>query len=92
TVHQYDCCYLDIVPEARIVYSYAMQLGDTRISVSLATVEFQADGAGTLLKFTEQAVFLDGYDDSGSRERGTNELLSKLAAVVEAPALPRSSH
>ena len=83
-VHQYDCYYQDIVPDARIVYSYDMHIGDARISVSLATVEFQADGAGTLLKFTEQAVFLDGYDDSGSRERGTLELLSKLAGVIEA--------
>jgi len=91
-VHQYDCCYQDIVPEARIVYSYDMHIGDTRISVSLATVEFQADGAGTLMKFTEQAVFLDGYDDSGSRERGTNELLSKLAAQLETVSCERSSH
>jgi len=82
-VHQYDCCYQDIVPGARIVYSYDMHIGDVRISVSLATVEFQPDAAGTLMKFTEQAVFLDGYDDSGSRERGTQELLGKLAAALE---------
>src|SRR3954466_4713714 len=51
-VHQYDCCYRDIVPEARIVYSYDMHIAETRISVSLATVEFLPDGAGTRLKFT----------------------------------------
>ena len=83
-VHQYDCCYQDIVPDARIVYGYDMHIGEARISVSLATVEFQADGAGTRMKFTEQAVFLDGYDDSGSRERGTKELLGKLEALLAA--------
>jgi len=82
-VHQYDCYYQDIVPEARIVYSYDMHIGELRISVSLATVEFRADGEGTLMKFTEQAVFLDGYEDAGSRERGTQELLAKLAAALE---------
>ena len=82
-VHRYDCCYQDIVPDARIVYSYDMHIGEERISVSLATVEFLADGAGTHLKFTEQAVFLDGYQDSGSRERGTNELLDKLALALD---------
>jgi uncharacterized protein YndB with AHSA1/START domain len=81
-VHQYDCCYQDIVPDARIVYSYDMHIAEARISVSLATVEFSPDGTGTHLKFTEQAVFLDGYDDSGSRERGTNELLDKLSLAL----------
>ena len=84
-VHRYDCMYQDIVPDARIVYSYDMHIGEARISVSLATVEFQPEGAGTRMKFTEQAVFLDGYDDAGSRERGTAELLSKLAATLEGP-------
>jgi uncharacterized protein YndB with AHSA1/START domain len=83
-LHQYDCVYHDIVPDARIVYSYDMHIAEARISVSLATVEFQPDGAGTRMKFTEQAVFLDGYDDSGSRERGTQELLDKLALALEA--------
>ncbi len=82
-VHQYDCCYQDIVPDARIVYSYDMHIAQVRISVSLATVEFEPEGTGTRMKFTEQAVFLDGYDDSGSRERGTKELLEKLALALE---------
>jgi uncharacterized protein YndB with AHSA1/START domain len=81
-VHQYDCRYQDIVPDERIVYSYDMHVGEVRISVSLATIEFLPDGAGTRMKFTEQAVFLDGYDDSGSRERGTAELLEKLSLAL----------
>jgi hypothetical protein len=27
-------------------------------------------------------VFLDGYDDAGARERGTSELLDKIAASL----------
>jgi len=81
-MHRFDCHYQDIVPNTRIVYSYDMQIGEARISVSLATVEFEAAGAGTRMKFTEQVVFLDGYEDAGGRERGTNELLDKLSAVL----------
>jgi uncharacterized protein YndB with AHSA1/START domain len=77
-VHRFDCRYQDIVQGERIVYSYDMHIAEARISVSLATIEFKASGAGTRLVFTEQAVFLDGYDDAGSRERGTAELLDKL--------------
>jgi hypothetical protein len=31
---------------------------------------------------TEQGAFLDGYDDAGSRERGTNQLLDMLGASL----------
>ena len=78
-VHLFDCVYQDIVPGERIVYCYDMHIGAARISVSLATVEFKPSGTGTQLVFTEQVVFLDGYDDAGSRERGTADLLDKLA-------------
>jgi uncharacterized protein YndB with AHSA1/START domain len=81
-VHRYDCEYREIAPGQRIVYCYDMHIGEARISVSLATVEFLAQGSGTLLRFTEQVVFLDGYADAGSRERGTRELLDKLAAAL----------
>jgi uncharacterized protein YndB with AHSA1/START domain len=82
TAHSYDCEYRDIIPGERIVYCYDMFIGEARISVSLATVEFVAEGSGTRMTFTEQAVFLDGYDDAGSRERGTGELLDKLGAAL----------
>jgi hypothetical protein len=34
---------------------------------------------GTKMTITEQGAFLDGYDDAGSRERGTNLLMDALA-------------
>jgi uncharacterized protein YndB with AHSA1/START domain len=85
--HTFDCLYQDIVPNERIVYSYGMTLDGVRISVSLATIELKADGRGTHLKFTEQGVFLDAFDDAGSREQGTNILLDQLGAFVDVRAV-----
>ena len=81
-VHAFDCRYQDIVPNQRIVYAYDMHLDEKRISVSLTTVEFKQAGTGTRLIFTEQAVFLDGYDDAASREQGTRGLLDQLDAEL----------
>lgn len=77
-VHIFNCQYQDIVPDQRIVFTYDMLLDETRISVSLTTVQLEPAGAGTRLTFTEQGVYLDGYDDSGEREHGTGELLDRL--------------
>lgn len=82
-VHIFNAIYQDIVADERIIYSYDMHLGETRISVSLATFELVADGKGTRLTFTEQGAFLDGFDDAGGRERGTRQLLDALGAELE---------
>lgn len=82
-VSTFDAVYHDIVPDQRIIYCYDMRLDDVHISVSLATVELAPAGSGTRLAFTEQAAFLDGYDDSGSRERGTRILLEQLGGELE---------
>ena len=55
-----------------------MRIDGTKISASLASVEFKPTASGTALKVTEQGAFLDGYDDAGSREQGTAELLDAL--------------
>jgi uncharacterized protein YndB with AHSA1/START domain len=80
--HLYQARFLDIVPDQRIVYAYDMQVGETRISVSLATVVLEPSAAGTAMTFTEQVVFLDGYSDQGSRRRGTEDGLDRLALFV----------
>jgi len=82
----FQATYHDIVPDQRIVYSYAMHVDDKKISVSLATIEFEAAGKGTKLILTEQGAFLDGYDDAGSRERGTGELMNALGKSLEGKA------
>jgi uncharacterized protein YndB with AHSA1/START domain len=84
-VHAFESRYQDIVPNERIVYTYDMHLGDKRISVSLTTVEFKRAGTGTRLIFTEQGVFLDGYDDAAGREHGSGWLLGKLAESLGEP-------
>jgi len=81
-VYSFDAEYHEIVPDARIVYSYTMDADDTRISVSVTTVEFASTGGGTTLTYTEQGVFLDGLDTPDIREGGTNELLDALGRAL----------
>jgi len=81
-ITRFDAQYQDIVPDSRIIYTYTMHVDGKKISVSLATIEVKAAGAGTLLTLTEQGAFLDGYDDSGSRERGTIGIIDKLEAAI----------
>jgi uncharacterized protein YndB with AHSA1/START domain len=81
-IHSFDALYQDIVPNERIVYSYDMHLDGKRISVSLTTIEFKPEGTGTRLIFTEQGVFLDGYDNPPQREEGSRWLMDQLAASL----------
>jgi uncharacterized protein YndB with AHSA1/START domain len=86
-VHTYDARYHDIVPDERIVSTYELHVDGTRISVSLATVEFKPAGAGTRLTYTEQGAFLDGHDTPAQREQGAGALLDALGAELQrAPA------
>lgn len=81
-VHTMKGIYQDIVPNERIVFSYDMLIDETRISVSLQTLEFLPTGKGTLLILTEQGVYLDGNDSPGLREQGTRDLLDALGAAL----------
>lgn len=87
-VTAFHCVYHDIVEpkggsEGRIIYSYVMHLDGRKISVSQATIEIMPEGAGTRLVLTEYGDFLDGYDDAGSREHGTNLLMDLLGKSLE---------
>ncbi len=82
--HSFEALYYEIIPDQRIVYTYEMHIGDERISVSLATIEFHPDGAGTHLKLTEQGAFLDAFDNPKVREEGTIGLMDKLEASLKA--------
>jgi len=88
-VSVFDCTYHDIVApdedgDGRIIYSYVMHIDGRKISVSQASIEIKADGAGTKLTLTEYGDYLDGYDDKGSREHGTNWLMNNLGKSLEA--------
>jgi len=83
-VTAFDCVYRDIVPNERIVYSYVMHLDGRKISVSQACIELMPENGGTKLVLTEYGDYLDGYDDAGSREHGTNWLIDTLGKSLEA--------
>lgn len=83
STYTYEALYRDIVPNARIVYVYEMYRDETRLSVSVATVEFEALAGGTRLVLTEQGVFLDGQDTRAAREEGTKPLLEAIATYLE---------
>ncbi len=82
-VSTFDATYHDVIANERLVYSYVMHLNDKKISVSLATMQLQAEGSKTTLRVTEQGAFLDGYDDAGSREHGTGFLLDALGVSLQ---------
>lgn len=76
-------CYLDIVPDTRIVSATAMTAGDRRISASLVTYELSdLPGGGTALRLTHQGVFFEGADGPRWREAGWQALLGRLAAAL----------
>jgi uncharacterized protein YndB with AHSA1/START domain len=71
TIHLFEATYLDIVPEVRLIYAYAMSLDDTRISTSQAILEFRTEGTGSAFTYTEQIAFLDGHQSPEDRISGT---------------------
>jgi|tagenome__1003787_1003787.scaffolds.fasta_scaffold20259494_2 uncharacterized protein YndB with AHSA1/START domain len=82
--YSYEALYQDIVADHRIVYTYDMLLHGTRISVSLATVEFTPEGDGdTRLVFTEQGAFLDGQESPARRAEGMGGLLDALGEELQ---------
>jgi uncharacterized protein YndB with AHSA1/START domain len=82
-VTSFDATYHDIVFNERIIYSYVMEMSGRRISVSQASLQFKAEGKGTKFTITEYGDFLDSYDDAGSREHGTGDLLDKLGQSLK---------
>ena len=61
-----------------------MYVNDQKISVSLATIEFEPSGKGTKLILTEQGAYLDGgIDGHAGREQGTKGLIENLVKYLE---------
>lgn len=79
TVMRYEARIHEIVDERRIVYAYDMHVGGVHLSVSLATVELSANGAGTRMRYTEQITVLTGdTDEVASRKGGVAAQLDRL--------------
>jgi uncharacterized protein YndB with AHSA1/START domain len=83
TVSEFRARYFDIVKDKRIVYTYDLFIDGKKLSVSLATIQIVAEGKKTRMIVTEQGAFLDGYDDNGAREHGTNLLMDKLVESLK---------
>lgn len=77
-LYTFDVRYQDIILEQRIIYTYEMTMNGSRISVSLATIEIEAEGTGTKMTVVEHGAFLDGLDNVLQREEGTNALMDAL--------------
>lgn len=73
-----DKVFLEIVPDTRIIFAYAMEAAGRSLSASLVTVEFAPDGLGTHLRLTEQLAYLDGHYDLDERTQGTADGLDRL--------------
>ncbi len=84
--------FYDIVPEERLVFGYEAIVAGILRWVALVTVELapNAEGAGTLLGWTEQYSLVhlstqDGVDDVKHLVGGTRLRLNGLALAVAAP-------
>jgi uncharacterized protein YndB with AHSA1/START domain len=84
-----DKVFLEIVPDARIIFAYTMTADGRALSASLATVEFRAQRKGTSMRFTEQLAYVDGHEDLELRIKGTNDGFDRLSVEL-GTAVPKS--
>jgi uncharacterized protein YndB with AHSA1/START domain len=75
--------YEDIVPNKRVVYTYSIWRGEVRITTSLQTVEFAAQGARTEFLLTDQIAILDAGDTAAAREHGIGKWLDQFEAGLQ---------
>lgn len=73
--------FLDIVEGERIVSAGTMHKGETRVSSTLCTVEFWAEGAGSRVRVTDQSAFY-GPETEADRRSGWGEILSHLHSYL----------
>lgn len=83
-VTDFQATYHDIVENERIILAYDMFHNGDKLSVSLQTLEFRTEGAGTRLIHTEQGSYLIGGAEAvKSREHGTTWHIDNLVAILE---------
>lgn len=73
-----DAAYQSIVPGQRVVLAQTMSLGGRHISSALLTFELLAEGGGTTLVCTHQAVFYPPSDTPEMRKGGWEVLFGRL--------------
>jgi uncharacterized protein YndB with AHSA1/START domain len=80
----YRAQYAEIATNERIITTSTLHTGDRLSTVSVTSVEFRAEDAGTLLVLTEHGIYLAGQEQPAWREHGTAEQLDALAAEFTA--------
>ncbi|MDB5393353.1 MAG: hypothetical protein JWM91_859 [Rhodospirillales bacterium] len=77
-----DGTYLRIIPDSLIVMAGTMSDETGPMSASLSTVEFQAGGPGTLMRYTEQSAFM-GDETAAMRIEGWTEIFDRLEVELK---------
>jgi uncharacterized protein YndB with AHSA1/START domain len=80
--HVFRAHYYDIVENERIVYAYEMYEGETRSSVSIATIELEPVDGGTRFTITESGVFFGDPLEADGRRHGTELLANVIVAYL----------
>lgn len=62
--------YLDIVPDARIIYAFSLIVGGRAVTCSLTSLDVRVGGRGTLLTLHEAISLLDGADVADLQAQG----------------------
>jgi uncharacterized protein YndB with AHSA1/START domain len=88
-VYVYEARYREILARERIILTYDMFIDGRLMSVSLVTVEFRPQEAGTQLTYTEHCAFLEGSDTLEQRRGGTEQLMDKLQQTLSDELSPR---
>ncbi|MET0336933.1 MAG: SRPBCC family protein [Caulobacter sp.] len=83
-ISDFQATYHDIVENERIILVYDLFHNDDKLSVSLMTLEFRAEGDTTRLIHTEQGSYLSGGVEAVTgREHGTTWHVENLVALIE---------
>lgn len=81
--YRFEARYVDIVEQERIVSSYEMSYGGTKLSVSISSYELADAGDSTRLTFTESMAVFDGKETLESRRSGAESILDALAHYLQ---------
>lgn len=75
--------YLDIQPNARILYATTLECRDRITFAGVVAVTFEPQGSGTTLRFTETGVYLDDADTVEGHEAGWIAMLDALGRWLD---------
>jgi uncharacterized protein YndB with AHSA1/START domain len=80
----YHARYVDIVANERILTTATLHSEDQLSTVSVTSVEFEANDTGTLIVLTEHGMYLHGQEQPEWREQGTAQQLETLTDYLTA--------